>query len=476
MPTPKMTKEKQGAYDEALGRIKACLSQGKKGTSLNLSDLGLTSLPPEIGQLSALTELYLNINQLTSLPPEIGELTALTLLYLSDNQLASLPAEIGQLKNLGQLYLHENPALDLPPEVLGADYGQDGTKAKPQEILNYYFDLQTALRQGKTGPLNEAKVLILGQPEAGKSSLVHALTLGCPTPNFAKTDGIVRQEWVVKVKEGKIAAKNAHGAEKLRLNLWDFGGQDIYKATHTFFLTRRAVYVIVTTARKDTSMDSDLEEWLETAKTFGAGAPVWVVINKHDENPTGGPDEAALIRKYHPMLRGFIRTQCQQAKSGPAKGTGAGFGIKEIQETLVATAWGIPEVRQEMSTQALTIKRHLEKMTEPTLTVEDYRKICVKAGETSESLQGTLLDLWDKLGTVRYFPESDDDAPSMKETAILNPEWVTEAVYKVLEDPKLKAAHGLVSETDLDRIMRGLKHRAGTYHLIENVMRRFSQL
>ena len=47
----------------------------------------LTSLPPEIGQLTALTELYLDRNQLTSLPLEITNLTAMTWLYLRDNPL-----------------------------------------------------------------------------------------------------------------------------------------------------------------------------------------------------------------------------------------------------------------------------------------------------------------------------------------------------------------------------------------------------
>ena len=33
--------------------------------------------------------------------------------------------------------------------------------------------------------------------------------------------------------------------------MWDFGGQEIYHATHQFFLTRRSLYVLVDDTRKD---------------------------------------------------------------------------------------------------------------------------------------------------------------------------------------------------------------------------------
>lgn len=251
-----------------------------------------------------------NKNHPSELSKEIAFLTHLKILDLQGNQLISLPEEIKNLTELTELYLHDNPGLGLPPEVLGLTYEDTHrrhTKPKPPvEILAYYFSLGRARRKGTTRPLNEAKVLFLGEPESGKSSLIHALRHGTPTPHFEKTDGIGRETLLLKVKDGSVVKREG---EKFRLNLWDFGGQEIYKATHTFFLTKRAVYVIVTTARKDTHIDNDLEEWLEIARTFGGGAPVWIVINKHDENPTGGPGEVELMRKYHPMLRGFIRTQ-----------------------------------------------------------------------------------------------------------------------------------------------------------------------
>ncbi|WP_395746585.1 COR domain-containing protein [Prosthecobacter sp.] len=117
MPPPKMTPQEQQAYDEALKQINECRKLGKRGMELNLSGLSLTALPPEIGQLTALTELDLSGTQLSALPHEIGELTALTTLDLSHTQFSALPHEIGQLTALTTLYLIHTKLSALPPEI-----------------------------------------------------------------------------------------------------------------------------------------------------------------------------------------------------------------------------------------------------------------------------------------------------------------------------------------------------------------------
>jgi Leucine-rich repeat (LRR) protein len=140
---PKMTIQEGAAYNEALGMIEDCLN--RRATKLDLMLLNLKSLPPEIGQLTSLTQLILFDNDLTSLPPEIGELTSLTELNLSYNQFTSLPPEIRQLTAMKGLYLHGNAALEIPAEVLGTKWGEEACEvslAKPQDILRIYFTLK----------------------------------------------------------------------------------------------------------------------------------------------------------------------------------------------------------------------------------------------------------------------------------------------------------------------------------------------
>jgi len=86
-------------------------------TSLNLGDNQLTTLPERIGNLTALTSLDLNHNQLTTLPEQIGNLTALTFLNLSNNQLTTLPERIGNLTALTSLDLGSNQLTTIPEQI-----------------------------------------------------------------------------------------------------------------------------------------------------------------------------------------------------------------------------------------------------------------------------------------------------------------------------------------------------------------------
>lgn len=77
----------------------------------------LSSIPPEIGNLTKLQILNLHNNTLSEIPPEIGELTDLEELDLSSNQLEDLPVEIWDLSNLKILKLDFNQFTSLPQEI-----------------------------------------------------------------------------------------------------------------------------------------------------------------------------------------------------------------------------------------------------------------------------------------------------------------------------------------------------------------------
>ncbi|CAN0891256.1 Probable LRR receptor-like serine/threonine-protein kinase At1g53430 [Linum grandiflorum] len=92
-------------------------------TVMKLKGYNLTGiLPPELGNLTFLTELDLTRNYLNgTIPPSLGQLSNLTALSLLGNRLSgSIPSEIGNLANLESLVLEDNLLTGPLPRSLGA--------------------------------------------------------------------------------------------------------------------------------------------------------------------------------------------------------------------------------------------------------------------------------------------------------------------------------------------------------------------
>ena len=103
-----------GSLPPEIGQLSALQHLDLQGNLLS------GSLPPEIGQLSALQQLHLPDNLLDEpIPAEIGQLSALQYLTLEGNRISgSIPVEIGQLANLDTLRLGENHLTgEIPPSI-----------------------------------------------------------------------------------------------------------------------------------------------------------------------------------------------------------------------------------------------------------------------------------------------------------------------------------------------------------------------
>jgi len=88
-------------------------------THLNITDNGLTYLPPIIGILSDIESINLAENIITgTIPSTIGNLTNLKYLNLADNNInGPIPNEIATLPNLETLNIEKNNFDEIPPQL-----------------------------------------------------------------------------------------------------------------------------------------------------------------------------------------------------------------------------------------------------------------------------------------------------------------------------------------------------------------------
>ena len=407
-------------------------------SSLSLSSNQLSALPKEIGQLTNLSQLDLSSNQLSALPKEIGQLTNLSQLDLSSNQLSALPTEIQQLTRLRKLDLREN-SLEIPPEILGTSRYNLG---KPAAILDYYFQLQ----QEPTQALNEAKLLVVGQGSVGKTSLINRLLYNRFNPQENKTEGIQIQPWPIQLAEHPV-----------QLNVWDFGGQQIMHATHQFFLTKRSLYLLVLDTRLGEE-ENRLDYWLKIIESFGGDSPILVLGNKGDQAPLD-LDRRGLQRKY-PNIQAFVQTSCQ-----------TGAGIDDLKAAIAEEIDKLPHVKDELPQRWLELKQQLQDMQRDYLPYDpDYLQLCQQQGIDNPQQQQTLIRLLHDLGVVLNF----HDDPRLEDTNILNPVWVANGVYQILNDNALMTQHqGVLERTMLDRILDRTCYPRTKQLFIIDMMRKF---
>jgi internalin A len=404
-------------------------------TELNLYNNKLTELPPEIGQLTNLTELDVSLNQLTELPPEIGELTKLRKLDLKLNRLSLLPLEIGKLIYLTYINLRDNRLIPtIPPEILQKTH-------EPGAIIQYYFQLQT----GNKKALNEAKMLLVGQGSVGKTSLMKRLVENNYDPHEGKTDGINIQSWLIEVNR-----------QDIRLNIWDFGGQEIMHATHQFFLTKRSLYLLVVDTRLDEE-ENRIEYWLKIIQSFGGDSPVIIIGNKIDQQPLH-IDGRGLQSKYK-NVKAIVETSCQTLE-----------GIDKLKQVITRQVGALEHIHDQLPLSWFTLKDKLEHIQRDYISYNDYQRMCSRVGISNEHSQNTLIRFLHDLGIVLNF----QDDPRLEDTNILNPRWVTTAVYKILNNNKLMTQYkGILKRDMLETILAPETYPRQKHLFIIDMMRKF---
>jgi small GTP-binding protein len=469
------------------------LQELKKLTTLCLSGNQITEITA-LQELKSLTTLYLNGNQIIELMA-LQELKNLTTLDLGRNQITELTA-LQKLKSLKRLDLRKNKIRELPVWVLDFDldikwdyseYGlcivdnplnfppleivKQGNAAikayfdslypnfdtsdiretvkniKPRKLVEYRIvniksNSSVEIINSLDKKLNELKVLFVGDGGAGKTSLSKVLRKKAFNPQESQTHGINIDHW-------------QH--QDITLHFWDFGGQETMHATHQFFLSKRSLYILVLDGRKE----EDAEYWLKHIESFGGDSPVLIVLNKMDEHPSFDVNRKHLLDKYQGIVR-FYKLSC-----------GTQQGLDEFKQAFIKAFDTVEMLQTVWGESWLNIKQALESWQQHTISAGEYRKLCQDQRVTDSQTQDILAQYLNDLGVVVYFADLE-----LNDTHVLEPRWITEAVYKIINAEQLAIKKGVLCLQELAEILKPVtaedyqypleKHR----HIIE-LMKKF---
>ncbi|WP_373549156.1 COR domain-containing protein [Haliscomenobacter sp.] len=439
-------------------------------THLYLNDCSLKALHIPAGFI-ALKQLYVQNNQFEELVfegdcPELELLDGsgngmkdlvmpdgfryLKYIHLQKNLLESLPECFVGMRQLDMLFLSGNPLSTISQDVVGSG----DTHNSAPDILTYLMSIHGK----KTRYLHEAKMILVGNPMVGKSSIrIKLKDPQAPLPEENdRTPGLDVEPYLLKNLPGHLTQLDEN--IDFQLNIWDFGGQGRYREIQQLFCSRKSLYLYVTSY--DDQPDNEdyigLDYWLSMVNAYSfdqdaaEASPVIYVLNKVDSRDDG-INETLNREKYKNLVK-FVKISCKNY---------AGFDqlVSNLREILPSVSRDIFSNRFNL--EWFRVKARLEGSNAQHLTYGAYLGICKDEGLDTKEAQ-TWLTVLDRIGSVIY----TGNFVNKEDWIIINPNWVKDAICRVIDSP-LMQRDGILKEVYFDTIWSEYPDAADRANLVK---------
>ncbi|XP_063433340.1 uncharacterized protein LOC134715226 [Mytilus trossulus] len=376
-------------------------------------------------------------------PEEIFELTNLRYLNLQYQGIVHVPEGIEKLSNLETLVLSYNPNMlsvagqcgMLPLKRLDLSYCTL-LKTPPKEIRDRGFNtIYAYLRRLMTGSVEckRTKLMFVGLGGAGKTSLAKALMTNefqtSLTGAQAITDGIDICTWTVN-----------HDGEKVQYSVWDFAGQTVYYNTHQFFLSDRAVYLLLWNVRLGQE-HAGLNFWLSSISVHASKAPIFIVGTHMDQVPKAEIPMEEMMATY-PQIEGFFFVS-----------SFTGQGIEELKSNLLKVTLKQDYMGEKIPAAYLDMENIILRKRQEDVNLIAYGEVermanisgIVEKEEVAQAVQ-FLHDL----GSVQHFSNE-----VLKSKVVINPQWIVDVMAKVVSVKESPIQEGKLKHEDIGKVWKG---------------------
>ncbi|RPJ19448.1 MAG: hypothetical protein EHM33_30260, partial [Chloroflexi bacterium] len=290
-------------------------------------------------------------------------------------------------------------------------------------------------------PLYEAKLVLVGEGNVGKTTLLKALKGRkdeAPQKNEPTTHGVE-----IDIHGLRLPHPAQDGVE-IQLNAWDFGGQDVYRVTHQFFFSRRSLYLLVWEPRRGVQA-GQVEDWLNMIRLRVGNEARVLIVSTHCK--TGERiariDKPVLQQQYGEMIVGFYEVDSLV----PDEQTGEMVGIAELKKVIAEQAAGLEQMGMPFSPQWKAARDELIAHPEPRVSYAAFSEICAQH-ELSPIATKTLAQIMHDLGYIVHY--SDDER--LRDDVVLQPQWLTKAIGFLLEDRATQESEGILPDTRLQKV------------------------
>lgn len=269
-------------------------------------------------------------------------------------------------------------------------------------------EMERILKEGSER-LNEARIIILGDKGVGKTCIAGRLRdpKAPMTLVGESTPGVDTTLWKLETE-----------TDPINVRIWDFAGHTVTHAAHQFFLSERSLYILVYDGRSEER--NRLRYWLDHVKNYGGtNSKAIILVNEQDKHTV---DIAINTLKAEYPIEGMytfnIKSDTKKLQN-----------FRKIVSNYIIhnPSWE----KQQISKSYYQVKNELEKLFTNNVTKdkefiqkEQFLKIAQKYGIEDTD---TLLKSLHALGISLWYPGLGE-----YNTLILNPEWISDGVYQII--------------------------------------------
>lgn len=471
-----------------LMRIPCDISDLKDILDIDLSYNNFRIFPQEIGLLENVQYLDFSHNNLVDIYFEYGRNYSLKELNISHNFLNFIPEELEYLPIDVTIIFNNNPFLgNLPPELIENEdlsyikYYQDSLRSVDNKTRLFETKIMLVGR-GDVGKTTILKKLLDKNfvVEIGKEASTHGIDINTyeeyvvyPAlyPHYNRLEDsenlYIRIEDDIEDEEEDLQIEaffseryipfekyfygvdvplelrfsdqpnvefdsNVYFEKEIKVNAWDFGGQEMLYATHQFFLTKRSIYIFVWDPRADNDEDN-FEYWLSIINRLGGESPIIAVMNKSDIR-IKSIDEDFFRNKYNNIVT-FLNISCSDDN-----------GFDDLRSVINQVISEQKHIGTELPKSWNSIRKNLKNCSKNYLTFSEFKEYLntTDADEISY-IAGFLCDL----GDIIYFGQDY----GLKDIVVLNPNWLTTAIYELIHSLEIQKSKGAFK---LDQLIKFL--------------------